>query len=276
VRPTATKADLAVDRLIRGMKAADDEGEGEPWAEDAVRLSLIEALATAGLLRHWRSLRDLVLRVLGLLVPSGDRFQFDPTQLPSLVAAGELMIRTVTAPTGPLTAAQVDAWRRGMINAAVNLSLRADEEPVASAIARALERQRAHYQARGLRYVRSGVARQFLQPIVAALSAGEFDGQNPVNVAVQLRRRFGRGEYNWQRLATSEVAWAQVEGKRELYIDQQIEKYDFVTADGPRVCPVCAGHAAGGPYLVSDDSAPLPMRDSHPGCRCTTLPVLPE
>lgn len=266
--------DAAVGRALVAIKAADD-GDGESWAEDAARLQLIEALASAGLLLHWRALRDLVLRMLGLAVPVGDHFNFDPNDLPALIAAGEQMAMTVTAPEGVLTQAQLAAWRRGVINAAADLALELNSDAVAGAIERARARQRLHYQARGLQYVRAGIGRHYQQPIVAALAAGEFDGQNPVNVAIQLRRRFRAGNYNWERLARSEVAWAQVEGKRQLLRQQGIEKYDYVTADDDRVSKICRHLEAGSPYLVADENAPLPMRDSHPNCRCSILPVLP-
>lgn len=247
------------------LKAEDGEG-GENWAEDAARLGLIEQLTAAGLLLRWRALRDLVIRLLGLTSPAEDVFTFDPAHLPMLLAASETTARSMAAPTGPLTRGQVAAWRRGMLNAAVNLALDLDSDPVGGAIDRALARQRDHYAARGLALVRGGMARQYQQPIVAALMAGEFDGQNPVNVARQLRRRFGAGDYNWERLARSEIAWAQVEGKRQLLLQQGIERYDYVTANDNRVSRICRHFEADSPYVVADEASPLPMRDSHPNC----------
>lgn len=265
--------DAACAAALAALKAADD-GEGENWAEDATRLRLIETLAQAGLLLQWRALRDALLRIVGLLLPVGDRYSFDPNDLPALVAAGEAMATTVTAEGGALRTAQVAAWRRGMINAAAQIAL--DDDTVAAAIARALARQQAHYAARGLSLVRSGLVRQYLQPIVAALAAGEFDGQNPVNVARTLRQRFNAGNYNWERLARSEIGWAQSEGKLQLLREQGVEKFDYVTADDDRVSRICRTLEAGSPYLVAAENSPLPVRDSHPNCRCVIVPVLPD
>lgn len=264
--------DQAVTTALVALKAAGDEDE--PWAEDAQRLGLIEALARAGLLTQWRSLRDRVLRLLGLLLPAGDRYDFDPTDLPALVAAGELMAQAVTQQGGALAAAQEAAWRRGMLTAAIQIS--APEDLVAQAIARSLARMRAHYAAHGLSLVRGGLGRVFQRPIVAALAAGEFDGLNPVNVARELRRRFGAGDYNWERLARSETAWAHGAGKLQLMQEQGIERFDYVTAGDDRVSRICRDLEAASPYLVADPAAPIPVRDSHPNCRCTLLPVLPD
>ena len=261
----------AVAAALVVVKAADDEGEN--WAEDAARLSLIEALASAGLLRYWRVLSQRLLRLLGLDAARDGEFRFDPNVLATAVAAGE---STTIAAAGRLHEAQVSAWRRGVANAMVDLVITDADEAIARAIAAALARQRTHYRERGLTLVRGGVLRHYHRPILAALAAGEFDGQNPINVAHQLRQRFELGNYNWRRLARSEIAWAQVEGKRELMRLQGIERYDYVTADDDRVSAICRRLEAAGPYLVANDSSPLPMRDSHPNCRCTISPVLPS
>src|SRR5690606_8606567 len=106
--------------------------------------------------------------------------------------------------------------------------------------------------------------------IVAALASGEFDGQNPVNVARELQRRFDGGDYNWERLARSEIAMAQSDGSLALYEQQGITLVDYSTAEDEAVSTICRELAAAGPYTL--DKAPVPVRDSHPNCRCAIVP----
>jgi hypothetical protein len=65
-----------------------------------------------------------------------------------------------------------------------------------------------------------------------------------------------------------------------IEVDVEVEEMDdlendFVTAGDPLVCSQCRTYAAGGPYLVEDiraGRAPMPGRDTHPGCRCYLTP----
>lgn len=265
-----TPAHAAVDLVFAGIKAAGDDGEH--WAEDGERLGLIEWLIRAGISLEWRALRELVLRILGLAVPVGDRFDFDPTKLPELISAGDAMATRVASDAGPLRRGQIAAWQRGMLNVALQLSLK--DDVVQAAIARALARMNAHYAAHGLALVRNGLVRHYQQPIIAMLASGAFDGQNPTHVARDLGRRFAAGDYNWERLARSETAWAHGTGKLQLMQEQGIVEFDYVTADDDKVSKICRHLEAGSPYLVAA-GRPIPMRDSHPNCRCTLLPRLP-
>lgn len=253
-------------RRVKGRKATDDDTDGEPWAEEDPALPKLEASTIAALLGAWAVLRDDVLDLLGLRNPGGEPFVFDFEHLPGLLSRSEQAAATLAR---GLNAGQQAAWERGIANAGLELLADFDDPEVVAAIERLRAAARAHYAQEGLSLVRGGVARRYREGIVAQLAAGVYDGQNPVNVAAQLRQRFAAGEYNWERLARSEVAWAQSTGKRDLMQQQGVELYDYVTAGDARVSAICQSLAAGGPYRLDDPGAPLPMRDSHPNCRCT-------
>lgn len=53
------------------------------------------------------------------------------------------------------------------------------------------------------------------------------------------------------------------------------EEYDWQTAGDLSVCSTCQTFAAGAPYKISDiraGTAPMPVRDTHPECRCFITP----
>lgn len=275
VRRGEVSFELAGERCLRGLIVLKSADENEPWAEDDAQLPIIEALAIRSVLGLWRRLRERLLEILGLSGAMPDVFTFDLQRLVEIISAGEQYAVAVAAPTGPLTNAQVAAWGRGARNAAADLRLEWNSDTVRQAISRQMARVREAYAQQGLTLVRNGVVRTYRARIVAALSSGEFDGQNPMLIARQLRQRFDAGNYNWERLARSEVAQAQAFGKRDLMRSQHVRQYNFVAAS-VGACPICLGLAADGPYDVGDDAAPLPVRDTHPLCRCSTTPVPPE
>ena len=79
------------------------------------------------------------------------------------------------------------------------------------------------------------------------------------------------GDYNWERLARSEIAMAQSDGSLALYEQQGITLVDYSTAEDEFVSTICRELAAAGPYTI--DKCPVPVRDSHPGCRCALVPA---
>lgn len=255
----------------KGTKAADDsDPEHEPWAEEDPELPKIESRTSLAMLAAWRAFGDRVLRLLGLGSPSdGEPFDFDLSQLTGLASEAEAFAVQVAALDGPLTKAQWAAWLRGRANVAGELS-------VSAAISAQHERIRTALSRRGLQLVRDGIGRQFREPIIAALTSGEFDGQSPLAVAAALRKRFGAGEYNWERLTVSEIGQAQADGKLALMDETGIEQYDYVTVGDTLVSSICRSNKAGSPYGVTDPAGKRPVRDSHPGCRCTVRPKIPE
>ncbi|WP_337052476.1 minor capsid protein [Pseudoxanthomonas sp. USHLN014] len=253
----------------RRKAGGDDDSDGEAWAEQDPALPRIEAVTSAELLEAWAQLQRTTLGLLGLSRPIGEIFNFGADALPTLLAEGARTARTMAEALGR---GQRAAWERGVSNAGAQVNANFNDPIVQQAIEAQRQRMRTGYAQRGLELVRPGIGRTFQQPIVASLAAGEFDGQNPVNVASQLRARFGGGDYNWERLASSEVAMAQSDGKLRLLQQQGVTLYDYETAGDSKVSRICRDLAEAGPYRVGDASAPVPVRDSHPNCRCTIVP----
>ncbi len=253
----------------KGTKASsDDDVTAEPFAEPDPKLPKIEKRTILAVLAGWFLLRDDVLRLLGLDDTSADSFSFDVAMMAPLLSRGETAILSISR---ELLVGQTDSWERGLANAAGDLSVSLADDAIASAVGLMRDAQRLHYAERGLSLVRGGVARRYRDAIVGLLASGAFDGMPPLAVADDLRKRFGAGDSNWERLARSEVAWAQSEGKLALMRQQGITLYDYTTAEDALVSQICRSLAAAGPYPVDDPSSPLPLRDSHPNCRCSIV-----
>lgn len=265
------RASRGAPRRKAGAKAGGDDEEdgGESWAQRDPALPRLESATIDRLLGRWVELRDDVFDELGLDGMADDDFRFDQDLTASLAARGNAAQSSMTK---TIVGAQQSAWERGIANAGLEVSADFGDALVRAAIAAARERIRTVYATSGLELVRSGIAREYQTRIVAALTSGEFDGQNPVNVAAALRARFAAGNYNWERLARTEIAMAQSEGKLDLLRQQGVTRYDYETANDALVSRICRTLAAAGPYLVADPASPIPGRDSHPQCRCTIMP----
>lgn len=255
-----------------GDKAhGDDEHPAEPWAENDPSLPRIEAARTAEQLSLWDGLRRAVIDSLGLTPgaagkASGEGWRFDPAKLPELVRLGLEFYARSTRPDAPALAAMWEAWARGYANGGTDVGIEA-------AVGEAHARVHAALRDRGLELVRNATARAYDRRIVGELASGAYDGMHPDIVARQLRAKFDAGEYDWERLVRSEMAMAQSDGKLAAYGEFAADRqFDFITA-AAGVCPTCIGLAAAGPYALT--AVPVPVRDSHPGCRCTVGPHVP-
>ncbi|RRN78557.1 hypothetical protein EIM50_13790 [Pseudoxanthomonas sp. SGD-10] len=253
-------------------KAEDDAG-GESWAERDPALPVLERDSQQALLGDWHALRDDVVR---LLVPerTAQTWAFDISQLPPLVTRIDAGAATLA---DTLLEWQLAAWERGVENALAGQRHKAakaawDDDPQIAAMVEAMRSAaRAYLRERGLAYVQDGMDRLLRESVVSALAAGAYDGLNALAVAEQLERRFGAGDYNWERLARSEIAEAQVDGKLDLYAEQGIDEYAIVAA--PDACPTCLRLAAEGPYRIGGLAAPRPVTGTHPNCRCSVEAV---
>jgi SPP1 gp7 family putative phage head morphogenesis protein len=250
-------------------KSAAGEDDGEPWAEDDAELPLIEAAAVQGLLDMWDQLEEEtrdILRLAEFSEGGAAVWTFDAaSMLQPLLDKQELFIAQAGAEGGPLLQQEFAAFVRGLQNAASEFDAEAAVDELRAQVADQLI-------SRGLELVRDGAVRTYHDGIVEQLRAGAFDGINPERVSQQLADAFDLGDYNWTRLARSEIARAQGFGKVEEYKALGVDNVNFVTAGG--ACPICEELAAAGPYALDD--APQPVDDSHPNCRCTLLAVDPE
>lgn len=249
---------------IKTRKNADDGGE--PFAEPDESLPRIERQAIDGLVDLWRRAEAKTLAALGLPTvrkAPGELFTFRAQWLADLRAIETELIAAAGGPDGPLLAAMYRAWLRGVENAAADLDLQAAFDAMPQQL-------QAEINQRGFDLVRNATVRALRDDIANDLAAGAYDGLNSTEVARRLSERFGMHDYDWQRLARSELTRAQVEGKEAMYAEADVAEYDYVTMGDERVSAICRQHASAGPHPVG--AGPLPMRDSHPNCRCTTKP----
>lgn len=244
---------------------------GEPWAEPDTELPKIEARTIAGMIAAWRKLEEDTFTALGLRQASAKAGEVTWQWLPHM----ESLLRQLLAEfeiamgsaEGDLVKGMLDAWGRGTINASTGMGLDAAVRASRDAVAILM-------QERGMQLVRTVIHRAYQDDLLAALAEGAYNGENPMIVARQLRRRFGAHDYDWERLARSEIAQAQVFGKQAEYRELGVEQYDYVTADDEKVSKICRTHEAASPHPL--ETGPMPMRDSHPNCRCTIVAAIDD
>lgn len=70
-----------------------------------------------------------------------------------------------------------------------------------------------------------------------------------------------------ERIARSEIIRASAEGTKQGMREAGIERYIWLSARDNRVCETCRA-LDGKKFKVDDENAPIPVRDSHPNCRC--------
>ncbi len=242
--------------------AAKAAGDGEPWAESDPELPRIEARTIATMLADWSGLESDTLAALSLpATKAGEQvWTFTPDLRAMLdTLANEFELQAGSG-DGGLMRGMLAAWRRGVENAAAEID-------GAAALQEISADARATMQSRALDLARTVTTRTYRADIISELSEGAYNGLSPGDVAKRLRERFGAHDYDWERLARSEIAQAQVAGKEAEYAELGIEQYDYVTAGDSLVSAICRTNAAGGPYKVG--AGKLPMRDSHPNCRCS-------
>lgn len=253
-------------RSARVRKAPDDHAI-EPWANDDPELPKIEQRAIDGVMAAWHAYGDAALAIMGLSDASkaADTFSFLLGWLTPLMAQLDDLVATLSAEDGPLVSEMFQAWARGLANVAETTNVPAAIEATRQAM---VDQLVAH----ATKYVERSALRTVVDGVVDELRRGLYDGKNPHEVARLLRRRFADHDYDWKRLARSEIAVAQSRGQMAQMIEAGASHYDFVTA--PKgACALCLRLAANGPYLVADGK-PLPVEDSHPNCRCAVVPNL--
>lgn len=236
----------------------------EAWAIDDPELPRLHRAATLALRSAWNQLADATLRALSLPLTKapGDLFVFDASAL--LQKLLQLQGDFITAQTGTDSAfvAQVfDAWVRGIANETASHDREAE---AASIVENARVQRAATLQAELPAVLRKTTVRMYENDIVKALTEGAYDGENPKQVAAALRKKFAGADYDWERLAGSEIAASHANGQLQALTGMSIGRYDWMLA--PEACSICTRIEAAGPYVVG--AGPVPVRDSHPGCFC--------
>jgi len=247
-------------------KAATGTAPAEPWAVDDPNLPRIEGAAISTLLTAWAKLRDDTLRTLGLPTGTGKAgevaWSFDAmawlNQLQQLL---EVFIVSNGSKDSAFVAQVFEAWVRGVENAAASVDREAE---AATVIMQSREAAKTGIADRISAQFRTTAMRTYTDDIIKILEDGSYNGQSPKTVAYALKKRFKGHDYDWERLASSELALAQSRGQEDMLMADGYEWYDFDAASD--ACPICKAKAEGGPYKLGE--GPLPMRDTHPECRC--------
>jgi SPP1 gp7 family putative phage head morphogenesis protein len=74
-------------------------------------------------------------------------------------------------------------------------------------------------------------------------------------------------------IAQTETSRAQTQGNLDAWeATGLVQEIEWLNSEDEGVCEECEDLADGGPYPIED--APMPVDDSHPGCRCTARAVL--
>jgi len=252
---------------------------GEPYAENDKELPRIERRAIKAAVDEWQSLYTDVIAILGVnahKAASGENiatkmdepvFVFDAgLMLEDLLQLEPLFIEMVGGEDAELAGEIFNAWLRGELNSA------AEFEGVNAITEGIREFNRQAMAQQGLEQVKATTARIYRNGIVKDLQDGIYDGVNPQDVARKLKQRFDINDYDWERLARSEVTAAHGRAKIAQYQAHEVDQYNYTTSGDAKVSAICRRLAAAGPYRVG--GGPLPMTSSHPGCRCTTTAVI--
>ncbi len=116
-----------------------------------------------------------------------------------------------------------------------------------------------------------GITEEMNKKIVSTLTEGLIQGDTFDELEARLNREVdGIGVNRARLMARTETMFAVNQGTLQRYGQWGISRVEWVAApeDG-RVCPECKD--LDGQVFDIEDVPPLPF---HPGCRCTTVPVL--
>jgi hypothetical protein len=261
-----TAPSVTTTKHARHTHAHKAEG-GEPWAESDPELPRIASRTVASMLADWRSLEGDTLTALGIAPAKAEQvWQWTPDLRAILDALADEFEIATGSEEGGLMRGMLAAWRRGVENAVAEFDAAEALEQIDADAARIM---REH----ALELARSVTTRTYRVGIIEELETGAYNGLSPAEVAQKLRERFDAHDYDWERLAHSEIAQQQSYGKRDEYLDLGVTEFDFITANASSVCPLCTGHAAANPHPIA--TGPLPVRDTHPLCRCSIRARMP-
>lgn len=73
-----------------------------------------------------------------------------------------------------------------------------------------------------------------------------------------------------ETIARSEIIKASAEGTRQIMRQAGVKHYIWLTARDDRVCKTCQA-LDGKKFRIDDPNAPLPVKDTHPNCRCVLV-----
>ncbi|MDO8282685.1 MAG: hypothetical protein Q7U10_08735 [Thermodesulfovibrionia bacterium] len=122
----------------------------------------------------------------------------------------------------------------------------------------------------GFDLVKDKATSRIKDEIITEIESAVAAGKNPKEVASILKGKFSDANSDWERLARSELSMAAERAKLDEWGEWEIKEVEFAPA--PDACPIC--RALAGDYPIAD--CPIPVKDTHPRCRCSTRPAESE
>ncbi len=238
----------------------------DPWPE----LDQVENDYEDTLKANWSKLLERVYIIFGLNDPteskgvSDGNFTFSDIERALILSALADMVGTYKPddPDSPVTYYYGQAYSLGLIQAA---NLIGKDQPQLNTLKN--KEIFDELTATGFDLVKNNATKRLKNKILTEMEAFALSGTNPVNVAERLRKLFDDANSDWERLARSEMSMAAEKAKLEEWKAWDIKEVHFSPA--PDACPQC--QSLEGDYPI--DEAPIPVRDTHPRCRCALRPA---
>jgi len=168
---------------------------------------------------------------------------------------------------GALSQAYLRAWSQGVLDAYLRGNL--DKPSGALSNALAVENMLKTSRKTFTTFVEDTITPEVERLLLAGIESGD----NPLNIARNLRQSLDGAPWKWEQIARTEIALAWDDAKRGEWqaeiADSVIDDlFDFIPA--PDGCPVCQAQAVGNPRILA--ATPKPVVNTHPSCRCDIAP----
>lgn len=239
----------------------------EPWPA----LDKVEADYEKRLKEDWKELHKKVAAILGFGVVKavkGDApFTFSIEQRALVMSSLKDFVGEYSPdnPDSPVTWYYGQAFSLGVLQAAMLIGA---ERPVLDLLAGG--EIFGELQREGFNLVKDNATKAITNKILSEMEAYVITGSNPNEVAARLEKLFGDANKNWERLARSEMNMAAETAKLAEWNINGVAMVEFSPA--PDACSICT--ALAGDYEI--DKAPIPVRNTHPRCRCSNIPAKSE
>jgi hypothetical protein len=193
-------------------------------------------------------------------LPGIEGFDFSPEQRAMIMQAYKDWLGTfnISADDSPVTWYYGQAYSLGLIQAA---NLLGKDRPILDLI-----KSKEIFDElckSGFQLVKDNATKAIVNQIIPAIDAHVIAGTNPVQIASVLEKLFGDQNSDWERLARSELTMATEQAKLDEWGAWKVKQVEFIPA--PDACYNCM--ALRGVYDIGQ--CPMPVRDTHPRCRCS-------
>lgn len=117
-----------------------------------------------------------------------------------------------------------------------------------------------------LRYIPGKLSRTLSNGMAQGWGVDRMVNEMMVNVDSNLRNRM-------VTLVQTESAHISEVASQKAYRERKIDRYQWLATLETHTCELCAGYDLK-IYTVGAKNAKMPIEDSHPNCRCTTVPYI--